>query len=337
MKLVCDICGKHFTANHSLYMHKLTHKPKLMLVDHGHHTGTKRQRDEEDDELPDAKRYHDDETDPGLVVIDSYDRKPRRKKPKRKFVLPKSPEPEEQGSQIVSRYTPKSDSDDQEKDSTLDYKKMYNDCMEDQLRLKQEITKQKLAHNKQIEEHMEAVQSDMKRILKENKKLQEGTEETHEDEITSLKKGHREELEDMEGHYESKIKLLTDQLKSMQDDDADMNYLAKMIFNCTTMEEIFQIKRLIEDHRIGEVVEKHLDTLQTLLLSLSYGILPICQPQRDKVSDSQRKLVNKIQTSSKATAKQTIKQNQNEVVNLFSIIGDSLKLARDSFNRFGTA
>ena len=45
-------------------------------------------------------------------------------------------------------------------------------------------------------------------------------------------------MEEAEQHCESKIKLITN--------DVELNSLSKLIFNCTTMEEIFEIKRLIE-------------------------------------------------------------------------------------------
>ena len=62
MKLKCNLCGKQFPANYALHMHKLTHTPKLMLVDNKTHKVGKRKRDD-DDELPNAKRYQNDEYD----------------------------------------------------------------------------------------------------------------------------------------------------------------------------------------------------------------------------------------------------------------------------------
>ena len=72
-----------------------------------------------------------------------------------------------------------------------------------------------------------------------------------------------------------------------------------------------------------------------MFLSLSYGILPICQPQRDTITDSQRELVGRIQNSSLNITKMLLKDNREEIANLFSILEDSLNLARNSFNRYG--
>ena len=72
-----------------------------------------------------------------------------------------------------------------------------------------------------------------------------------------------------------------------------------------------------------------------MFLSLSYRVLPICQPQRDTITDSQRELVGKIQNSSFNIAKGILKENREEIANLFSIIEYSLNLARNSFNPYG--
>ena len=122
----------------------------------------------------------------------------------------------------------------------------------------------------------------------------------------------------------------------MKEGDENLSSLAKAIFNCTSMEEIFEIQRLIKNHQLDIVVERHLPTLQNLFFSLSYGVLPICQPQRAKVTNNQRYLVEKIQSSSKHTAKRLIKENKDSITNLFTIIKDSIKLARNSYNRYGT-
>lgn len=130
--------------------------------------------------------------------------------------------------------------------------------------------------------------------------------------------------------------MLQQHIKSLEADDLDINPLVKAIFNCTSMDEIFKIQKLVENHQMDEVIENHLPTLQNLFLSLSFGILPICQPQRQRVSDAQRKLVNKIQTGTRTSAKKLLNENRGQIANLFSIIKDSIKLARSSFNRFNS-
>ena len=164
----------------------------------------------------------------------------------------------------------------------------------------------------------------------------------HKTEIDSMKEKFEDEMkakdiefETMEKDFRRKIDMLNSHLQSEQEDDEYLTPLAHAIFNCTSMEEIFEIKNLIESYRVNELTNKHYKTLQNMFLSLSYGILPICQPQRDTITDSQRELVGKIQNSSLNITKRLFKENREEVANIFSIIEDSLNLARNSFNRYG--
>lgn len=79
-------------------------------------------------------------------------------------------------------------------------------------------------------------------------------------------------FETMESDYKVKIGMLDKILKSEQEDDDYLTPLAGAIFNCTTMEEIFEIKNLIESYKVNELTEKHYKTLQNMFLSLSYGV-----------------------------------------------------------------
>ena len=161
-----------------------------------------------------------------------------------------------------------------------------------------------------------------------------------------MKEGYKDELienekkckefEAMEKDFRRKIDMLNKNLRSEQEDEDYLKPLAHAIFNCTTIEEIFEIKNLIESYRVNELTNKHYKTLQNMFISLSYGVLPICKSQQDIITDSQREeLVGKIQNSSFNTAKEVLKENWEEIANLFSIIEDSSNLARNSFNRYG--
>ena len=156
------------------------------------------------------------------------------------------------------------------------------------------------------------------------------------DDASESTKRHKAEMDNIEEQCREKIRTLEELVKSLQEDDLDINPLVNAIFNCTTMEEIIKIQRLVESHQIDVVIRDHLKTLQDLFLSLSYGILPICQPQRKRVTDNQRDLVEKIQTATKPTAKRLLTANKDQVVNLFSIIKDSIKLARNSYNKYSS-
>ncbi len=188
-------------------------------------------------------------------------------------------------------------------------------------------------------------QNEVRKIKKEkvfsHKKLLESQHEkiqnlqrVHDQLINNINIAHKKELDDNEKEFQRKLNILNDQIKAMQEDDEDLSSLSKEIFNCKTMEEIFEIQKLVKSYQIDIVIQKHLTTLQNLFLSLSYGVLPISRPQREQVTDNQRDIVERIQTASSSVAKSILRENRAEIIKLFAIIKDSIKLARDSYNRF---
>ena len=215
-----------------------------------------------------------------------------------------------------------------------------------------------------IDDEKEKCRDTLLGVKKENKKMLEVLKESHKDEVIKIEKTCEDKLskidkvhkievdnltekfedemkekekqfEAMEKDFKTKIDMLHKHLRSEQEDEDYLTPLAGAIFNCTSMEEIFEIKNLIERFKVDELTDKHYKTLQNMFLSLSYGVLPICQPQRDTITDTQRELVGKIQNSSFNAVKDILNKNRKEIANLFTIIEDSLKLARNSFNRYG--
>ena len=280
--------------------------------------------DEDSDQLTVVDSYSDDgQSDDNLSVVDKYDIRDRtRSKP--------------------------------------DYKKKYQDCLKahkiQRARFLKKLAKMNNTHRVNIDrvkrQAHENCQNEIAKLKKFHERQMSDLEDLldgkRDDEIQDLNKrhdrvvndmkiAHKEEMDDNEKECRRKLKLLDDQIKAMQKDDEDLSSLSKAIFNCTTMEEIFEIQRLVNNHQLDVVIQKHLPTLQNLFLSLSYGVLPICQPQREKVTDDQRKVVERIQNASAHTAKKIIKENRSDITNLFTIIKNSIKLARDSYNRYGTS
>ena len=242
---------------------------------------------------------------------------------------------------IVDRY----DYPDRRKNN-VKYKRLYEDCLKSSRKLRERIKKILYSNTRYKKERIDAEKVLKHQKLNFDQQIGDLNEKCKEkinnvkrecDEILNqLKTKHKNEYEKLEDDCEDKIKRLTHHIKSLEDDDASFNSLTDAIFNCTSMQEIFEIQRLVKNHQIDLVVQRHLKTLQNLFLSLSFGILPICQPQREKVTDKQRKLVEKIQSVSQARAKGLLKEHRLDFTNLFSIIEDSLKLARNSYNKYGT-
>lgn len=288
--------------------------------------------DQDNDELKVIDEYKtDDEHDDQLTVIDSSD----------------------DDAQSEDNLTVIDEFDDHSR-IKQDYKKKYLDCLKAHKSLRAKFLAKTARANSNHKASLHRVERQVRKEFQEKidglKKvherkmldLEELLDGKHDDEIQEINKRHekivaaqRKELEDYEKECDRKLKLLNDQIKAMEKDDEDLSSLSKAIFNCTTMEEIFEIQKLVNNHQLDEVVKNHLPTLQNLFLSLSYGILPICQPQRDQVTDDQRQLVEKIQTASPQTVKRILKEKRADIINLFTIIKKSIKLARDTYNQYG--
>ncbi len=305
-----------------------------------------------------TKRMCDPENDNKLTVRDGYSDGSTKTKPNSQA----------DGSPQIGdsrEYIPNRRSKPYSKRSK-DYKSLYKRCVGEKIRMEQEFhakmqnlkkrytsVSSRLEGNKveevsaiqsQHEKEMQSKQAlhDKQQLdlekLKDNQygnKIKE-LEKRFGDEKKEIREKFMKQLADVEEVSEKKCKLLNDQIKSLREDDESLNPLTKAVFNCTSMAEIYKIQKLVKNHQLDDVVKNHLPALQNLFLSLSYGVIPICDSQRRAVTDEQRALVEKIQTASNQTVKRLINEKRDQVINLFTIINDSLKLARNAYNRYGS-
>ena len=136
-------------------------------------------------------------------------------------------------------------------------------------------------------------------------------------------------------NMKQRLKIYAKHLNAFKtEEQADMKPLEDAIFNEPTISEIIKIEKLVGSYRFDEIMSEHLDTLQKLFMAVSYGVIPVTRPQREEISDVQRKLVEDIHISDVDDVENIIKENLQEIVNLFVIIEDSLKLIRKSFDKF---
>ena len=162
-------------------------------------------------------------------------------------------------------------------------------------------------------------------------------QEDHQKQIFELKAAHMNEKSRLEEEWTAEIKCLNNQVQALKDGEEDTGDLTMAIFNFSAIREIIEIQQLIKNYQINEVLQDHLPTLKNILLGLSSGVLPLCQPQRSKVTDEQRMLVEQLQSTTKSSAAKRILQNKEaEIIRLFEIVKYSLELAVSSFNRFST-
>jgi len=205
----------------------------------------------------------------------------------------------------------------------IDYKNLYEVC---RMELK--------AQEEKFRQAMSKIKKECGRdIIKIKKKFKKREQDLKKD-LFAQKRHYDENIKEMESFHQDNVTLLKGKIKSLKEDDISFRPLSEAIFNCITIEEIYKIKSLLKQHKIEELIENHLDTLQKLFLSLSHGVIPLCQPQRDVISDFQRSLIEKIETSTPVEAKELILQNIMEIINLFSIIDQSLQLATNSYKKF---
>ena len=244
---------------------------------------------------------------------------------------------DENNLKIVDRYD-----DPSIRNRKPNYKQLYENCARGSRKLRDRIKKIRTRNNKRLGELQKAIKQQKVYYEKQINTLKNrceaeinNTRQECDEKIQNLKREYNDRYEQLERECEEKIKNLSNHIKSLQEDDEDIDGLSKAIFNCTSMQEIFEILNLVKNHQYDQVVQKHLKTIQNLFLSLSFGVLPICQPQREKITDEQKDLVERIQSMSPNRAKVLLKEHRNKITKLFTIIEDSLKLARNSYNKYG--
>ena len=373
--LQCEICGKSFNTNAGLYTHKQrihNNTASVVLVNHNRHQGRhwkpskRRWESEPESEIKDKyiyppKKHRNDEGDDGLKIIDEYNDGDDAEL--------------NDDMEVIDEYDPPQDVSTDEDDvdlpspsspvqpiipsSQLNYKALYEKCRQKYNKVKLQCKKKLNMLNKK---HKEALKRDLNELndkrdadiadmrdrfrkqmndLEQTKNLEiddriRGIQNEQQDTLKKISVEHQRRIVKLEAECEDKIKVLNTHIKDLQDEGDEFTSLSNAIFNCTTIEEIFEIERLIKNHQLDVVAQNHLKTLQNLFLSLSYGILPICDVQRKMITPKQRTLIEKIQSSSSTAAKRHLKEGRSEIINLFTVINDSLKLIRNTFNRYGT-
>ena len=321
--------------------YKFDKKRKRKRINNDSKFPKKRRDDEQDDKnLEIIDEYNDDgQDDSNLDVIDEYNEDGQDDNNLSVIDEYSDDGQDDKDLKIVDRY-------DHNK-KRLNYKQLYENCLKSSRKLRERIKKILYTNNKRLRESKLTSQTVLQQqkvrfdqeIIALNENCNEkinAIKEKYKEKIRQLEYKHKTEYEKLEDECEEKIKILRSHIKSLEEDDESVNMLTKAVFSCTSMQEIFEIQRLVKNHQIDLVVQRHLKTLQNLFLSLSFGILPICQPQREKITDEHRKFIEKIQSVSQNRAKGVLKEKRHELTSLFTIIEDSLKLARNSYNKYGS-
>ena len=351
MAYECEHCGKVFNTNAGLYTHKEKyHKaPTVVLVNHDEHKpstsveypvtprSTHTDTPSSDDDLeisfdepqPSRKRKVIDVDDSDVGDGDNDD---VWRIKKRKYDV------------IPNPATPRNNTND-------GYKKMYFKCLKQSKKLQSEHKKFKQKYEKvkrDCEDEILQYRERLEKINEEHRNYTNGIEEECRKKLETINDEHRKysigieeeyqkRLQALESDCENKIKDLNEYITDLKNNEyANFNSLSKIIFNCVTIEEIFKIRNLIHTQQIGELLNNHMKTLQNIMLGLTVGVIPICNPQRTSITDEQRALVEYIQNAPASAAKRKIQHNRARFSNLWSIVDDSLKLVCETYNRYGS-
>ena len=159
-------------------------------------------------------------------------------------------------------------------------------------------------------------------------------EDNSKKEIEKLKKKTKMTLKNTKNKMKNKISLYRKLEALENEDEPGFKPIEDAIFNEPIMAEIIKIEKLASKYKFDEIIENHLETLQKMIMALSYGVIPLTKPQRSEITDFQRKLVEGIEISDDEEAGNLIRANVQELANFFAIIEDSLKLTRKSFHKF---
>ena len=376
MAFECEYCDKEFNTNAGLYMHKqsIHNPPKVVIVNHrdanagfsGDHVYS-RKRHIIDDEVPGPsnieeeidfkKKFKSDDDNTEVIDIPSDD-------DDMSLDLPDVPT-----TDLIPKFNIPKDKMKNKIKISDSWKIKYERCQRQSIRQREKYNKLKDSYNKlkdiydrgaknfndkiaqmvtQCATEIDKLKTDNAKKISDSEKVIEDMKREHINIINNIQRDNETNLKNlmdecdrrinaMEQEHNQKIKELNDYIKEIpQEDTEHFNSLSKAIFNCTSMEEIFEVRRLIKDHKFDEVLKNHIGTIQKLFMGLSYGIIPICNAQRTGITNKQRDLVDAVQSSTSTTAKNLLKTKRNEVTKLFSIINDSLKLIRNTYNTYGS-
>ncbi len=127
-----------------------------------------------------------------------------------------------------------------------------------------------------------------------------------------------------------KLKSAINQIHDLETEDKLLNSVNKRIFKKSTIKKFQHILALLNQNKIDEIIEKH-QTLKILCRGLVCGVIPVCEVQRRKVSDVQRRLVDNILDLPSKESKMLLQSKKNDLLKLLRIVDKSLKFIVKSF------
>ena len=193
-------------------------------------------------------------------------------------------------------------------------------------------------HKKELNDIMENVYKTQ--IIQKMKKDVTTLEQKHKIKLAEICKKHNKSMKEMEIKYKKNKRKLSQQVSEsdgFNEDQKIVSKLTKSINTLASMKKIQEIQRLMGKGDLNKVLTKYFTTFKNILLGLTHGVIPLCQSQRDQVTNSQRKLVQKLQFSTKQAAMKTLSGKHSEIIKLFKIVNNSIHLVHNSYNKYDSA
>ncbi|KAL5259993.1 hypothetical protein ACHWQZ_G010193 [Mnemiopsis leidyi] len=187
-----------------------------------HNPPKQKPRDYEIKPNPTPQTY-DGQADDNLKIVDSFDDDGQ----------------DDQGLQVVDNYDNDGQSDDGltvvDSIDSIDYKKLYEECLASKKRIENLCQKKLLDLKKKYEERIDLLKENYRDKLRdfgtemkaEYDKRVDKIRESHAKATKDLNDAHEKAMEDFERECKRKIKLLSDQLQAVKEDDDDLRVYKK--------------------------------------------------------------------------------------------------------------
>ena len=118
------------------------------------------------------------------------------------------------------------------------------------------------------------------------------------------------------------LDLAIDYLKCENQVLASMN---KRIFKKSTIKNIEKILGLLRQNEIGGIIDNYYQTVKTMFWGLVFGAIPVCEIQRQSITELQRRLVDRILDLPAKKGQLVLHEEEGELFGFLNIIKRSLK------------
>ena len=101
--------------------------------------------------------------------------------------------------------------------------------------------------------------------------------------------------------------------------------LNKKIFKKATINNIEKILVLLRQNEIGGIIDKYYQTVKTLFWGLVFGAIPVCEIQRQSITELQRRMVDRILNLPAKKGQLVLHEEVSEFTSFLNLIKKSLK------------